>query len=207
VSNRNLRQSEFFRPIFAAVIFVASFGCGTAQAISITLDNPERTVVRPEFGTTRVEFTGQVTTDDGFDLSTFSFSGPVTASGQTLHQILPIPTLATSGLLFYFDVAATDVLGFYEFDGFAFPDLLIPVAMIVYECPHAGGGICPRASADYSLNVVATQVPEPETLGLLAIGFLGFIFAPRKHQLFAGTDAEEGEHYRTHRVTTDRSPI
>ena len=141
----------------------------TASAIVVTLDDYSLTAVRPLTGTTQADFTGTITVTDGFELELVSESSLWQASGDIIDSWFPNLTFALSGVLFSVTVSATDTLGLYAFDS----TLTSPAWITFFECP-VGGGSCPGATVEYSVEVVApAAVPEPGTLLLVGGGLLG----------------------------------
>lgn len=172
MNNRTQRRYNATRTIAATLFLVASVIAGTANAITVTLDNAHQTVVRPDTGTTRVDFTGHITIDDDYLCCGSIQDALYDASGVFFG--FPTATGLLDGVLFYFDISDRSPLGLFAFNN----TRTDPVGYTFYDCPPTIG-ICSGATVTYSLNVVAASVPEPATLGLVSIGFLGFVVARR----------------------------
>jgi hypothetical protein len=167
-----------FRTLAAGLIVVASalITPRHAHAITVTLDDSDLTVVRPLSGTTQVDFTGHMTLTDGYELSLASETPVYNESGDALAlSLFPNLTFNQNGVLFSLFVSATDALGNYAF----FQPSTILANITWFECP-IGGGSCNGAGVNYSLNVIATAVPEPATFGLFGLGLAGLMVFRRQ---------------------------
>jgi hypothetical protein len=145
-----------------------------ANAVVITLDNPVQTVVRPGSVATVVNFFGTVSFDQGTNIFAATLVNPFLENSSTTLQFAAFPSLCPgsssvcfsggSGLLFSFAVTPGDSLGLY---GFAI-NSTTPATLILDGTNALGAPV--SASAPYSINIVATAVPEPGTLALLGLG-------------------------------------
>lgn len=171
-----------FRTIAAVLIVAASALSAprSAHAIVVTLDDNDLTVVRPLTGTTRVDFTGHITVTDGYELLLASETPLFNESGASLALSL-FPSLSFPGdeVLFSLFVSATDALGTYGF----FTPPTDPAWIEWFECPIVGGFCNGSGHINYSLNVVASAVPEPATFGLFGLGLA--IMAVRRRNVLA----------------------
>lgn len=172
-----------FRLLPAALLVLATtmLTPRPAEAIIVTLDDSSLTVVRPLTGTTRVDFTGNITLTDGFDLSLASLTPLFNESGNSLAaSFFPDVPFNLSGVLFSMVVSATDALGHYAY--WVPPTSAASIAW--FECP-VGGGFCNSSgNLNYSVDVVAAAVPEPSTLALFGIGGLAlYTFRRRRNAL------------------------
>jgi PEP-CTERM motif-containing protein len=139
----------------------------TSQAIILTVDNPNQTVLRPTTGFVDVTFTGTIGITPGFELISGSATSLWNASGDLIAGVFPDFAFGVGGILFTVRVGSTD-LGLYNLDS----TLLNPARVGFAECPIVGG-FCNNAFTTYSVNVVdSLPVPEPSTLSLFGIAAL-----------------------------------
>lgn len=169
-----------FRTLSAALIVLAGalITARPAHAIIVTLDDNNLTVARPGTGTTQVDFRGHITLTDGFELALASESPVYNEHGDALALTLfPNLTFNRDGALFSLIVSATDALGTYQW----FAPGAELASLTYFECPF-GGGLCNGSGQiHYALNVVE-RVPEPATLGLIAVGLVGFAVTLRRRR-------------------------
>jgi hypothetical protein len=78
---------QFLPPILMAAALAAS---GTANAIIVTLDTPNATVVRPTAGTLAVDFTGHIDLTPGFELAFFGTSSLRNDEGDFTFGAFPV---------------------------------------------------------------------------------------------------------------------
>jgi PEP-CTERM motif len=139
----------------------------TSQAIMVTIDNPNQTVLRPTVGTTTVTFTGTIGITPGYELISASVTSLWNASGDLIIGVFPDVEFGVGGVLFTVLVGSTDS-GLYAYD----ISLVNPARFNFAECPIPGG-FCNNAGGTYSINVVDTlPVPEPTTLSLFGVAML-----------------------------------
>ena len=169
-----MSRKTMFAALFATVNLL--FAMHADNAITITLDNPNATVVRPTTGSVIVDFTGTITTTPGFEMSSFAASSLWNAAGDLIGGMTPNPTWNLTGILFSVTVDSTD-LGLYAFDS-----SFVNLAGFNFSESPIGGGWCNNTGfTHYSVNVIdSIAVPEPSLIALLAIGFMGFMFGGRK---------------------------
>lgn len=139
----------------------------TSQAIIVTIDNPNQTILRPTSGTATVTFTGTIDITPGFELISASVTSLWNASGDLIAGVFPDVKFGAGGVLFTVLVDSTDI-GLYAYN----ISLVNPALFSFAECP-IGGGFCNNAGGTYSVNVVdSLAVPEPATLTLFGAAML-----------------------------------
>ena len=153
----------------------------TSQALIVTIDNPNQTVLRPTSGTTTVTFTGTIGITEGYELIAGSATSLWNASGDLIAGVFPDLEFGAGGVLFTVLVDSTDT-GLYAYN----ISLVNPALYSFAECP-IGGGLCNNAGGTYSINVVdSLAVPEPTTLALFGAAML-FGFGLRRRSSVASS--------------------
>lgn len=143
-----------------------------AGAITVSLDTPDQSVARPSSGTVAVDFYGSAVLGAGEHLDAITgidVTCPYQGALFLSCAMAPIPSLSylfNHNLLFTVTVDSTAALGLYDSAHFE----------IRY---HNLAGEPDLAVANYSVDVGST-VPEPGTLALLGIGFVGMLMTARR---------------------------
>lgn len=172
----SLRGRRFFSSL-------ASFGCVLlalllfapaglrAQAVTVSLDDPNQMTLAPTVGTLTLDFTGVVTLSIGLVLAIPSLDNPVNDMNTFALAATLDPAFAAflstvsgtyTGTLFTVDVPAGTPVDLYNLAALGgFSELSIEVA--------TAGGSFESASASFSVEVI----PEPSTLWLVVFGCLG----------------------------------
>ena len=141
---------------------------GAANAVTIALDHPAQSVVRPDTGSIQVDFTGHIGLTAGYELLYVKVDFAEDDAGD--HLSLPSVNSgpfgwATDGVLFSETVRSTNAPGLYG-----------PVVIEYGECAD---DTCIYAETTYSVEVTS-PVDEAETIALMGLGLLGLAGARRK---------------------------
>jgi hypothetical protein len=146
----------------------------TAQAVPIfTLDDPNRTVVRPTSDFIDVDYYGELQLDEGDQLLGVFSTGLFSSSGDQLATfsnpaIDPMIYAVGEGYRFSVRVDSDSALGLYNLDS-----SLSNPAVWGFDVMTSNESITPLYE-EFSVTVTdnRTSVPEPSSLLLMAIGLL-----------------------------------
>ncbi|MEC5385282.1 PEP-CTERM sorting domain-containing protein [Uliginosibacterium sp. H3] len=169
------------KKLLSTLAALLALGAGSANAIVLTLDDANLTVIRPLSGSASASFSGSYTLTPGFEFISLGIDIPYTAGGEGLDDSSPSTTFTPGAFVFTFTILPTDTLGLYD------TYLRGGLSMIsAGECA-VGGGICNNSSSiPFSITIVeggegdGNRIPEPGSLALAFLGLGGLLIARRR---------------------------